>query len=74
MNVNCMTRLLRAATQRKLHMCTALTGNTPAYHPPACLLAALLQQVMSLTPQQIELLPPQQKAQVLALQQQLGHR
>lgn len=35
---------------------------------------ALLQQVMSLTPQQIELLPPQQKAQVLALQQQLGHR
>lgn len=33
--------------------------------------AALLQQVMSLTPQQIELLPPQQKAQVLALQQQL---
>ncbi|KAI3435585.1 hypothetical protein D9Q98_001650 [Chlorella vulgaris] len=35
---------------------------------------ALLQQVMSLTPQQVELLPPQQKAQVLALQQQLGHR
>lgn len=33
--------------------------------------AALLQQVMSLTPQQIELLPPAQKAQVLALQQQL---
>ena len=33
--------------------------------------AALLQQVMSLTPQQIELLPQQQKAQVLALQQQL---
>ncbi|KAI7839879.1 hypothetical protein COHA_006359 [Chlorella ohadii] len=32
---------------------------------------ALLNQVMSLTPQQIELLPPQQKAQVLALQQQL---
>jgi hypothetical protein len=32
---------------------------------------ALLQQVMSLTPEQIELLPPQQKAQVLALQQQL---
>lgn len=32
---------------------------------------ALLQQVMSLTQQQIELLPPQQKAQVLALQQQL---
>lgn len=26
---------------------------------------------MSLTPQQIELLPPEQKAQVLALQQQL---
>ena len=33
--------------------------------------AALLQQVMNLTPQQIELLPPQQKAQVLALQQQM---
>ena len=33
--------------------------------------AALLQRVMSLTPQQIELLPPQQKAQVLALQQQM---
>ncbi|KAL4541952.1 hypothetical protein Ndes2437B_g06276 [Nannochloris sp. 'desiccata'] len=32
---------------------------------------ALVQQVMSLTPQQIELLPPEQKAQVLALQQQL---
>ncbi|GAB4815397.1 hypothetical protein N2152v2_002443 [Parachlorella kessleri] len=31
----------------------------------------LLQQVMNLTPQQIELLPPQQKAQVLALQQQM---
>lgn len=33
--------------------------------------AALLQQVMNLTSQQIELLPPQQKAQVLALQQQM---
>ena len=33
---------------------------------------ALLQQVMSLTPEQIELLPPEQKAQVVALQQQLG--
>lgn len=32
---------------------------------------ALLQQVMSLTPEQIELLPPQQKSQVLALQQSL---
>lgn len=32
---------------------------------------ALLQQVMSLTPQQIDLLPPQQKSQVLALQQSL---
>lgn len=32
----------------------------------------LLQQVLSLTPDQIEALPPQQKAQVLALQQQLG--
>ncbi|EFN58387.1 expressed protein [Chlorella variabilis] len=42
----------------------------PAVQQPC----ALLQQVMSLTPQQIELLPPQQKAQVLALQQQLGHR
>jgi hypothetical protein len=45
-----------------------------AHKPFPLLLAALLQQVMSLTPQQIELLPPQQKAQVLALQQQLGHR
>lgn len=35
---------------------------------------ALLQQVMSLTPEQIELLPAEQKAQVLALQQQLGNR
>ena len=33
--------------------------------------AALLQQVMSLTAEQVELLPPQQKAQVQALQQQL---
>jgi hypothetical protein len=33
--------------------------------------AALLQQVLSLTPQQIELLPPQQRAQVQALQAQL---
>jgi hypothetical protein len=33
--------------------------------------AALLQQVMGLTPEQVELLPPTQKAQVLALQQQL---
>jgi cleavage stimulation factor subunit 2 len=32
---------------------------------------ALVQQVISLTPQQIELLPPEQKAQVLAIQQQL---
>lgn len=32
---------------------------------------ALLQQVMSLTPEQIDLLPPQQKSQVLALQQSL---
>lgn len=32
---------------------------------------ALLQQVLSLTPQQIELLPPQQRAQVQALQAQL---
>ncbi|KAK9823793.1 hypothetical protein WJX72_005536 [[Myrmecia] bisecta] len=32
---------------------------------------ALLQQVMNLTPQQIDILPPQQKAQVLALQQQM---
>lgn len=32
---------------------------------------ALLQQVMQLTPQQIEALPPQQKQQVLALQQQM---
>ena len=31
--------------------------------------AALLEQVMSLTQEQIELLPPQQKAQVIALQE-----
>jgi len=33
--------------------------------------AALLQQVMGLTPEQMELLPPQQRNQVLALQQQM---
>lgn len=44
-------------------------SNIPLLLPP--MPAALLNQVMSLTPQQIELLPPQQKAQVLALQQQL---
>lgn len=33
---------------------------------------ALLAQVMNLTPEQIELLPAQQKAQVLALQQQMA--
>eukprot|EP00887_Chlorella_sp_A99_P006185 scaffold3.g6185.t1 len=52
----------------------------PAQAPPAAPVGAgmtpeqqqaLLQQVMSLTPQQIEQLPPAQKAQVLALQQQL---
>lgn len=32
---------------------------------------ALLQQVMGLTPEQMELLPPQQRNQVLALQQQM---
>jgi hypothetical protein len=32
---------------------------------------ALLAQVMNLTPEQIELLPAQQRAQVLALQQQM---
>lgn len=32
---------------------------------------ALLQQVMSLTPEQINLLPPDQKNQVLQLQQML---
>jgi cleavage stimulation factor subunit 2 len=32
---------------------------------------ALLAEVMKLTPEQIELLPPQQKAQVVALQQQM---
>lgn len=34
-------------------------------------LAALLEKVMSLTPAQIELLPPEQKAQVIALQAQM---
>lgn len=33
---------------------------------------ALLQQVISLTPEQIEMLPAEQKAQVIALQKQLG--
>jgi hypothetical protein len=32
---------------------------------------ALLQQVMSLTPEQINLLPPEQQSQVLKLQQAL---
>ncbi|GMP67426.1 hypothetical protein CsSME_00027415 [Camellia sinensis var. sinensis] len=32
---------------------------------------ALLQQVMSLTPEQINLLPPEQRSQVLQLQQML---
>ncbi|THG22125.1 hypothetical protein TEA_020841 [Camellia sinensis var. sinensis] len=35
---------------------------------------ALLQQVMSLTPEQINLLPPEQRSQVLQLQQMLRHR
>ncbi|KAK2078815.1 hypothetical protein QBZ16_003655 [Prototheca wickerhamii] len=35
---------------------------------------ALLQQVLSLTPAQLEQLPPEQKAQVLALQQQMAGR
>lgn len=34
---------------------------------------ALLQQVMSLTPEQINLLPPEQRNQVLQLQQMLRH-
>ena len=33
--------------------------------------AALLAQIMSLTPEQIELLPAEQKAQVIALQAQM---
>ena len=33
--------------------------------------AALVQQVINLLPQQIDQLPPEQKAQVLAIQQQL---
>jgi Transcription termination and cleavage factor C-terminal len=33
--------------------------------------AALLTQIMSLTPEQIELLPDEQKAQVIALQAQM---
>ena len=41
----------------------------PPSRPPDC--AALLQQVLSLTPEQVDLLPPQQKAQVQALQAQL---
>lgn len=32
---------------------------------------ALLQQVMSLTPEQINMLPPEQRTQVLQLQQML---
>ena len=36
--------------------------------------AVLLQQIMQLTPAQIEGLPPEQKAQVLALQQQMVGR
>ena len=43
----------------------------PAAVPPLLRPAALLQQVMSLTPEQVELLPPAQKAQVQALQQSL---
>ena len=56
------------------HACLTLTYSSDTHAPGVP--AALLQRVMSLTPQQIELLPPQQKAQVLALQQQLvraGH-
>lgn len=34
---------------------------------------ALLQQVMSLTPEQINMLPPEQRTQVLQLQQMLHH-
>ena len=36
-----------------------------------CWFAALLEKVMSLTPAQIDLLPPEQKAQVIALQTQM---
>jgi Transcription termination and cleavage factor C-terminal len=39
-------------------------------YPVPCA-AALLAQIMNLTPEQIELLPGQQKAQVIALQAQM---
>ncbi|QCE06804.1 cleavage stimulating factor 64 [Vigna unguiculata] len=47
-----------------------------ALRPPALtpeMEKALLQQVMSLTPEQINLLPPEQRNQVLQLQQMLRH-
>lgn len=59
---------------------TLLSGASPPFLPqhtprPASLTAdmekALLQQVMSLTPEQINLLPPDQRNQVLQLQQML---
>jgi cleavage stimulation factor subunit 2 len=55
----------------------AATGGPPSLAPGAVpgmstdQQNALVQQVISLTPQQIEMLPPEQKAQVLAIQQQL---
>ncbi|GMH23351.1 hypothetical protein Nepgr_025194 [Nepenthes gracilis] len=48
-------------------------GNQPLRPPPLTpeMEQALLQQVMSLTPEQINLLPPEQRHQVLQLQQML---
>lgn len=48
-------------------------GNQPVRPPPLTpeMEQALLQQVMSLTPEQISLLPPEQRQQVLQLQQML---
>ncbi|PSS19339.1 Cleavage stimulating factor like [Actinidia chinensis var. chinensis] len=48
-------------------------GSQPQRPPPLTpeMEQALLQQVMSLTPEQINLLPPEQRNQVLQLQQML---
>jgi Transcription termination and cleavage factor C-terminal len=61
-------RWVRQRNDRMLLYCGQPSGS---HHNSVHCAAALLAQVMNLTPEQIELLPEQQKAQVIALQAQM---